>query len=129
MKQEDKKDTSLFDEIKTYLQLKIEYTELYFVEKLSLIIGKLIFLGVAGLCALTFGLLILILLHTLLVNWIGAAWIAVLIETGIVALLFAILWFYREKLIVRPVANMIIKLLYDTKNNEIIDDKTNNDDE
>ena len=112
MKQEkDDKSMNLTQVIKEYIDLKLEYYQLTFTEKISLLVGHIIFLMLLALLGLAGLLVIILLLYSLLMKWIGIAWVVSLIEIGFVGLLTVFFWTFREKLVIRPVAGMIIRML------------------
>ncbi|MDR0363853.1 MAG: hypothetical protein LBH92_02390 [Bacteroidales bacterium] len=101
----------MIEELKKYIQLQLERLQLSSIEKTSLLLGKISLLAIVGAFLAILGLLILVLLYSVLLNIIGISWIVVLIEIGIVGLCLAIFWLFREKLVIRPIANMIIRLI------------------
>jgi len=106
------------DIIKRYIDLKVEYYQLSFVEKLSVLIGKIVLLIFTALLGLALLLLLILLMYNLLMLWIGIGWLAALIEIAFVLLLIAILWVFKNALIINPVANLIIKSLLDSDNDK-----------
>lgn len=112
MKQEkENKSMTLTQAIKEYIDLKLEYFRLAFAENVSLLVGNIIFLMLIALLGLAALLMIILLIYNVLMEWIGVAWIVSLIEIGFIGLLAAFLWIFREKLVVRPIANIIISTL------------------
>lgn len=112
MKQEkEDKSMTLTQAIKEYIDLKLEYFRLAFAENVSLLVGNIIFLMLIALLGLAALLMIILLIYNVLMEWIGVAWIVSLIEIGFIGLLAAFLWIFREKLVVRPIANIIISTL------------------
>lgn len=115
MRQKKESGASGFvDTIKKYIDLKAEYYQLAFVEKVSVLIGKIVLLIFTALLSLALLLLILLLIYNLLMVWIGTGWLVALIEIGFVGLLAGIMWLFRKPLIINPVANSIIRSLLDT---------------
>lgn len=108
----------MIEEIKKYIRLQVELLQLSFVEKTSVIIGKICLLAIVGVFVSVLGLLLLVVIYTVLLNFIGIPWVVALIEFGIILLGLGIVWIFREKMIVRPIANMIIKELYDGDDKE-----------
>ena len=129
MRQEkEDKSMTLMQTIKEYIDLKLEYYQLTFTEKVSLLVGHIILLMLVALLGLTGLLMIILLTYSLLMKFIGIAWVVSLIELGFVSLLIIFLWIFREKLVVRPVAGIIIRMLiepsgkFKTKKNDEIED-------
>jgi len=106
--------SSFIDIIKRYIDLKVEYYQLSFVEKLSVLIGKIVLLIFTSLLFLVLLLLFILLIYNLLMTWIGIGWIVALIEIAFVLLLMAVMWIFKNSLIINPVANVIIKSLLDS---------------
>ena len=105
--------SSFMDSIKDYLNLKVEYYQLLFTEKMSLLVGKIILIFIFSILALAFLLMLGVLVYNLLIMWLGAPWLAALIELGILLLLMLILFIFRDKIVITPVANSIIRMMLD----------------
>ena len=126
MKQEkEDKSMTLMQVIKEYIDLKLEYCQLTFTEKISLLVGHIIFLMLLALLGLAGLLMIILLMYNLLMGWIGVSWIVSLIEIGFVGLLTVFFWTFREKLVIRPVAGMIVRMMIEPSGKF----KTQDDDE
>ncbi len=104
--------------IKNYIELKAEYYELTIVEKVSILVGKVVLLIFTALLALALLMLFIILIYNLLMMWIGVPWIVTLIEIGFVGLLTGVLWLFRKPLVIRPVASSVISSLMDSNDKE-----------
>lgn len=112
MKQEKEgKSMTLTQTIKEYIDLKLEYYQLTFVEKVSLLVGHIILLVLIALLGLAGLLMIILLIYNVLMDWIGIAWIVSLIELSFLGLVAVFLWIFREKLVVKPIAGIIIRML------------------
>ena len=103
----------MIEEIKKYVRLQVELLKLSLAEKTSLVIGKICLMAIVGIFLMVLGLLLLVLIYTVLLNFIGIPWLVALIEIGITLIFLLIIWVFRQKLIIQPIANMIIKELYD----------------
>jgi len=126
MKQEkEDKSMTLTQTIKEYIDLKLEYFRLTFAEKVSLLVGNMIFFTLIALLGLAGLLMIILLIDSVLTKIIGIAWVVNLIELGFVGLIATLLWIFREKVIIRPVADIIIRTLIEPSGKF----KTKDDDE
>lgn len=105
--------SSFTDSVKEYLNLKVEYYQLLFTEKMSLLVGKATLLFILSTIFLAVLLLILVLVYNLLMLWIGIPWIVTLIEIGILLLLLGTVLIFRNELIIKPIANSIVRMLLD----------------
>lgn len=107
----------LWGEIKKYLSLQIDYAKLTAVEKLAVLLSAMTFFGVVlvlSACAFFF-------LSAAFVEWLDSMlackWLANLI-TCIIALLLIILVFcFKKKLIIDPVARFVTKLFLNPPQN------------
>ena len=113
----------MIDAIKRYIELRLELLKLSFIEKTSLLIGKIVLLGVIGIFIFAFLGLFLVLIYNLLMSWIGISWVVSLVEIGIIGLLFLIVWLLRYPMIIRPVANMIVKEICNSSDNDSDNDE------
>ncbi|NDV46999.1 hypothetical protein D0T49_08055 [Paludibacter sp. 221] len=118
-----KDEPSFVDTIKKYIDLKAEYYQLAFAEKVSLLVGKIVLLIFTALLSLALLLLMLLLIYNLLMTWIDIPWLVSLIEIGFIGLLMLIMWLFRYKLVINPVASSIIRSLLSS------DDKEEEDEE
>ena len=113
----------LVDTIKQYVDLKAEYYRLSFVEKVSVLVGKVVLLIFTALLGLALLMLLIMLVYNLLMAWIGIGWVVSLIEIGFILLLMAVVWVFRKPLIIDPVAGSVIRSLMEQ------DDKGKEDDD
>jgi len=111
------KKLTLTEAIRQYAGLKWEYYRLSFVEKLAALVGIIILL----ICMAILGLVLILLFaffgYSILVSLVGSGWIAALIEIATVVLLMGLLWSFRDKLVIQPVGNLIVRMLFDTPEN------------
>lgn len=112
----------MIDAIKKYVELRLELLKLSFVEKTSLLLGKIVLLGVVGIFIFIFLALFLVLIHNLFMAWIGIQWVVSLVMIGVLGMIFLVVWLLRYPMIIRPVANMIIKEAYDASDDDNDDD-------
>ncbi len=110
------KTAGLIDTIKQYIDLKAEHYKLSFVEKISLLIGQIVLMFFIAIFVLTLVLLAIVISYSLLLSLIGVPWIVALIEIGSVALLLTLLLVFKDKLVIEPVANAVIKTLLGGQN-------------
>lgn len=128
MREKSKDSSSLFESIKEYVDLKAEYLQLSFTEKISLLVGRIVLMIFTAIFALAFLLLFLMLMYNVLLTWIGIPWIVSLIQLGLIILLIALMWIFKEKLVIQPVADMIVRILLD-KNPKETEEEDFEDDE
>lgn len=106
----DNKYTELWDEVKKYLTLQIDYAKLTAVEKLVVLLSAialatvLMILGACVLFYLSFAIVYM------LVDVIGCVWGAYLIVSGMFVVLAIVVFALRKQLILDPVAKFLTKL-------------------
>ena len=122
-RKEKEEPAGLVDIIKQYVDLKAEYYRLSFVEKVSVLVGKVVLLIFTALLGLALLMLLIMLVYNLLMAWIGIGWVVSLIEIGFILLLMAVVWVFRKPLIIDPVAGLVIRSLMEQ------DDKGKEDDD
>ncbi len=105
----------LWEELKKYFRLQIDYTRLTAVEKFSLLLSAAaVTLVVVLLCACALFYLSFAL-ACVLEQWFGVEWAAYLVVGGIFALVLLIIFVFRKQLIVNPVTRYITRLFLDKK--------------
>ncbi|MCL1868421.1 MAG: hypothetical protein FWF72_05700 [Paludibacter sp.] len=119
------KQNGLFDNVKNYVDLKAEYLKLDLTEKFSLFAGKLVLLGVLGLMGVALLMLLLLFFNNLLAQIIGIQWLATLIEIALMVGVIAVVWYSRERIIFRPIADSIIRTFFDSENDKKTDNNGN----
>lgn len=106
----DNKYTELWDEVKKYLTLQIDYAKLTAVEKLVVLLSAialatvLMILGACVMFYLSFAIVYM------LVDAIGCVWGAYLIVSGLFVVLAIVVFALRKQLILDPVAKFLTKL-------------------
>lgn len=102
--------SELWNEVKKYISLKADYAKLTAVEKLTILLSAITFVGiliVLSACALFF-------MSAALVEWLdtilACKWLANIIVCGIVLLLIIIACCFKKVLILNPVARFVTKL-------------------
>lgn len=108
----------LWQEIKKFFTLELNYTKLTAVEKLSVILSAVAFIGVLmilGACLLFYASTALVFLIS---DLIGSTWGAYLIVAGVLILLMFIVAAFKKKLIINPVTKFLTKLFLNPKDNE-----------
>ena len=121
-RKEKEEPAGLVDTIKQYVDLKAEYYRLSFVEKVSVLVGKVVLLIFTALLGLALLMLLIMLIYNLLMAWIGIGWVVSLIEIGFILLLMAVVWVFRKPLIIDPVAGSVIRGLMEPDDKEKEDD-------
>jgi hypothetical protein len=119
----NKKSTfsALVDDIKKYVDLKTEYYALTFAEKVSLLLAKFVLVVFVAILSLVLLLLFIFLIYTLLMSWIGIRWVVLLIEIGIILMMIGILITFKNKLIIKPFAGMVIRIMLGNNNTKYND--------
>lgn len=109
----DNKNTfsAIIDNVKEYIDLKTEYYKLSFAEKVSLLMSRLVLIFCIAILSLSILLLLIILMNSLLMKWIGIDWAVILIEIGFIFILMAILISFKDRLIIKPISNIIIRIM------------------
>jgi len=102
----------LADNIKQYVNNRVDAVKLTAAEKGSALIANLI----AGLIVATVFMFFIVFasisLSLLLGNWIGSSWSGFLIVAGMYLLIGTIVWTAREKIIRLPIMNALIQQLF-----------------
>lgn len=100
----------LFKEIKTYILLQKEYVRLELIEKLTILASAIILtmsgiiLGMMALFYLSFSIAYIMAPH------VGGLTVSFAIITALLLLLFALIFFMRKQLIIRPLLTFITAL-------------------
>ena len=111
----ENKYTDLWEELKKFFSLQVDYVKLTAVEKLVVLLSAialvavLLILGACVLFYLSFAIVYL------LVDAIGCVWGADLIVSGIFVVLSLIVFAMRKTLILDPVAKFLTKLFFNHK--------------
>ena len=108
----------LFAEARRYFSLEWDYTKLTAVEKLAVLLSAIAFIAVViiiGAFALHYLFAALI---SLLASAMGCVWGANLIAVGILLVLLLVVFAFKKRLIVDPVARFVSKLFLKPEDNE-----------
>jgi Putative Actinobacterial Holin-X, holin superfamily III len=106
------KTEELVDDVKEYVDLKIESAKLAVAEKTSLIVANAA-AGLAVLIAFVFFAVLLVTGLALLIGeWIGKPWAGFMIMALVCLVKAAIIWWARKRIIQVPVMNALIKQLF-----------------
>lgn len=100
---------SLWEEIKSYFTLNMEYAKLTLAEKVTVLITA----AALTIAAFVFCVIILFFLTLAVANWIAEAMplgLAYAIVAGFYALLLALLVAFRKPLLMNPIARFISRL-------------------
>lgn len=113
------KAEEMVDDLKEYVDVRIESAKLTIAEKTSLIVANAA-AGMAVLIALLFfAILVSIGLSLLIGSWLGKPWAGFMIMAAVCLVKAAIIWSARKKIIQIPVMNSLIKQLFsNTKGDE-----------
>ena len=108
----------LADNVKEYINTRVESVKLTVAEKTSVVIANV----VAGMIVAVVFLLFIIFAGTALAfglsEWIGKTWAGFLIVAGLYLLIGIVIWTAREKIIRLPVMNALIKQLFPNDDEE-----------
>lgn len=111
------KTEELADDVKEYLDVRIESAKLGIAEKTSLVVAN----AAAGLGVLVafifFAILLVTGLSILIGEWIGSMWGGFMIMAALCLIKAAVIWKVRKRFIQVPVMNALIKVLF-TKNDD-----------
>jgi hypothetical protein len=119
MKQEkEDKSITLIEAIRKYIDLKWEYFQLTAAEKVSLLVGNIVFFIVIALLGLVLFFLIILLIDNLLKSWIDITWLVSCIEIAFVGILIFILYKCRKSLIIKPAASVIIQTIFSSSDSK-----------
>jgi len=113
------KAEELVEDVKEYVDIRIESAKLSVAEKASMIIANTA-AGIAVLIILIFFALLLVTGLALLIGeWLDKPWAGFLIMAGVCLLKAIIIWTARKKIIQIPVMNALIQQLFSNpKGNE-----------
>ncbi len=105
----------MWEELKKYFRLQIDYTRLTAVEKISLLLSAIAVVLVGGLlcaCALFY---LSLALASVLSDKLGVEWAANLIVGGVFLVLLLLAYAFRRQLIIDPVTRFVTRLFLDKK--------------
>jgi len=113
------KTEELVDDVKEYVDIRVESAKLAVAEKASLVVANAA-AGMAVVIALIFFAVLLAAGLALLIGeWIGKPWAGFMIMAAVCLINAAIIWSARKRIIQVPVMNALIKQLFsDNKDNE-----------
>ncbi len=100
----------LFSEARKYFSLEWDYTKLTAVEKLAILLSAIAFLAVVIIIAAYALHYLFSALISVLASAMGCVWGAQLIAAGILLLLLLVVFAFKKRLIVDPVARFVSKL-------------------
>lgn len=108
----------LFNEARKYFSLEWDYTKLTAVEKLAVLLSAVAFVAVVIIIA-TFVLHhVIAALISVLASALGCTWGAHLIAAVVLLVLLLVVFAFKKRLIVDPVARFISKLFLKPEDNE-----------
>ncbi|MDO4511016.1 MAG: hypothetical protein Q4B68_04255 [Bacteroidales bacterium] len=103
---------NIFNQVKTYVGHKYDYTKLTVAEKLSVLLARVVLVAIAFLM----GFSVLLLLSGALVNVLGGALGNSALAFAIVAAIWAVacllVFVFKNALIVNPVTRFVTKLMF-----------------
>lgn len=105
--------TSLYKEIKKYVELQGQYIKLDLIEKLTILLSTLILiLLMIILCMMAFFYFSFMLVYVL-ADYVGSIIASYAIIGAVVLLIAGIIYYYRKPLIFQPMVNFLAKLFLD----------------
>lgn len=113
------KTEELVDDVKEYVDIRVESAKLAIAEKTSLVVANAA-AGVAVIIAFIFFAILLVTGLSLLIGeWIGKPWAGFMIMAAVCLINAAIIWSVRKRIIQVPLMNALIKQLFSSnKQNE-----------
>jgi hypothetical protein len=102
----------LADNLKEYVNTRIEKAKLRAAEKTSHIVAHAVAAVIVTVVVLFFIVFASIALSLLLGEWIGKEWAGFLIVAGIYLLIAIIVWLTRKQLIQVPIMNSLIRQIF-----------------
>lgn len=102
----------LYEDVKKYILLQKEYTKLELVEKLTILISTLIMVLVLVILGMISLFYLLFTLAYILEPLVGGLKISFAIIAGVNILLILLVFFFRNKLIVKPMVNFLANLFF-----------------
>lgn len=112
------KTEELVDDVKEYVDVKVETAKLAIAEKTSLVVANAA-AGVAVLIAFIFFTMLLVTGLSLLIGqWIGKPWAGFLIMSAACLIKAIVIWSLRKRIIQIPVMNALIKQLFSNTDEE-----------
>lgn len=112
------KTEELVDDVKEYVDVKVETAKLAIAEKTSLVVANAA-AGVAVLVAFIFFTILLVTGLSLLIGqWIGKPWAGFLIMSAVCLIKAIVIWSLRKRIIQIPVMNALIKQLFSNTDEE-----------
>ncbi len=110
------KTEELVDDVKEYVDIKIESAKLTIAEKTSLVVANAA-AGMAVVIAFVFFAMLLVTGLSLLIGeWIGKPWAGFMIMAVVCLIKAAVIWAARKRIIQIPVMNALIKQLFSNNN-------------
>ena len=112
------KTEELVDDMKEYVDVKVETAKLAIAEKTSLVVANAA-AGVAVVIAFIFFTMLLVTGLSLLIGqWIGKPWAGFLIMAAVCLIKAIVIWSVRKRIIQIPVMNALIKQLFSNTDEE-----------
>jgi fatty acid desaturase len=108
----------LADNVKEYINTRVESVKLAAAEKSSMVISNVIAVLVVGVVFLLFVIFAGAALAFGLSEWIGKTWAGFLIVAGLYLLIGIVVWKARERIIRLPVMNALIRQLFPNEDEE-----------
>lgn len=106
------KTEELVDDVKEYIDVRIETAKLAVAEKTSMVIANAA-AGLAVLIAFIFFWMLLVTGLSILIGiWVGSTWAGFMIMAIVCLITAAIIWSVRKRLIQMPVMNSLINILF-----------------
>ena len=108
-----KKAESLVSELKEYINIRVAQAKLSVAEKLSKIVTYAIMILMVALVFFLFIVLLCVAGAIALGQWLDNMWLGFLIMAFISLLLGILMWMAKDKLLGKPLMNMLLKTFFD----------------
>lgn len=120
----DNEYKQLWQQVKNYISLQLQYSKLTLAEKLTLLASRLILVMIAIMLGSSVLLILSGALIVALAAVVGETWIACLIVAAIYFVLLLLILACRQRLIIDPVTRFITKLLLGNDGDNIAQNPT-----
>lgn len=118
MSEDFQKVESLVNEIKDYVNTRVDQAKLSIAEKLSKILAYMISVLMAALVFFLFLVLISVAAAIAIGQWLDNYWLGFIMVAAICLLLGLIMWLSKDALLRRPIMNAFIGMLFENDNDD-----------
>jgi hypothetical protein len=118
MEQDFNNAETFVEQVKEYVNIRIAQLKLSFAEKTSKVMAVMIAVVMSALVLFLFLVLICIAGAIAIGQWLESFWLGFVIIGGVVLIAGAVLWFFKDQLIRKPIMNTLIKTMFDKEEDE-----------